>query len=189
MPSVSRDPITADRALLPKMARTVKFGQTQPITFPFKLSGAIASGWTPNTVFFSATPSGHYLANMLEETSPAAAVGGQVTAAAVSGTSPTPNLLATEGAAGPYAEVAGPVNLLTIIASTKPYDFTCAPESPRRTPSSSRKRPCSGSVPFPGCSRLIPSQPRWTVSCTTCRPWTGHAMPLSRRCLVGVARA
>ena len=129
-PSVSRDPITADRALLLKMARTVKFGQTQPIMFPFRLSGAIASGWTPNTVFFSATPSGQYLANMLEETSPAAAVGEQGTAAAVSGASPTPNPLATEGAAGPYAEVAGPVNLLTIIASTKPYDFTCAPENP-----------------------------------------------------------
>jgi hypothetical protein len=129
-PSVSRAPITADRPLLLKMARTVKFGQTQPIMFPFKLSGAIASGWTPNSVFFTVTPSGQYLANMLEETSPAMAVRGQGTQAAVPGTSPTPNPLATEGAAGPYAEVAGPVNLLTIIASTKPYNLTCTPQNP-----------------------------------------------------------
>jgi hypothetical protein len=129
-PTVSRIPITADRPLLLKMARTVKFGQTRPIMFPFKLSGAIASGWTPNTVFFSATPSGQYLANMLEETSPAAAVGGQGAQAGASASSPTPNPLATEGADGPYAEVTGPVSLLTITASTKPYDFTCAPQNP-----------------------------------------------------------
>ena len=129
-PDASRDNGTAGDALLVKMARTVKFGQTQPIMFPFKFSGAIASGWTPNSVFFTAAPSGQYRASMLEETSSAVVGGGRGTEPAGSGTSPAPNPLATEGAEGPYAEVAGPVNLLTIIASMKPYDFTCSPENP-----------------------------------------------------------
>ncbi|HXT92467.1 MAG TPA: hypothetical protein VN714_24800 [Trebonia sp.] len=149
-PSTSRAPITADRPVLLKVARTVKFGQTKPIMFPFKLSGAIASGWTPNSVFFTVTPSGQYLANMLEETAPAVAVRGQ-------GTSTTPNPLATEDAAGAYAEVAGPVNLLTIIASTKPYDFTCAPENP---PGNSLIVPITSVRQIGGVSWLFQTDPK-----------------------------
>jgi len=120
--SASKDHVVVNDTRLVKMARTVKFGQTRPIMFPFKLSGKVASGWTPNSVFFTATPSGQYLANMLEETAPAVAVRGQDTSTA-------PNPMATEGAAGAYAEVAGPVKLLTIIANTKPYHFTCTPQN------------------------------------------------------------
>ena len=56
-------PVAEAKALLPKMAATVKFGQTKRVMLPFKLTGAVLSSWRPVSVTYTVTPSGRYLAS------------------------------------------------------------------------------------------------------------------------------
>ncbi len=55
-------PVAEAKALLPKMAATVKFGQTKRVVLPFKLTGAVPSSWRTVSVTYTVTPSGQYLA-------------------------------------------------------------------------------------------------------------------------------
>jgi hypothetical protein len=48
------------------MAASVKFGQTQPIVFPFKLSGAVPADWHPVSAMYTVLPTGQYLASELD---------------------------------------------------------------------------------------------------------------------------
>lgn len=59
--------VAAQQAMLLQMAPAVKFGQTQPIFFPFKLSSAIARNWQAVDVDYTVTSSGQYLATGLTE--------------------------------------------------------------------------------------------------------------------------
>jgi hypothetical protein len=52
--------------LLPRMAASVKFGQTQPIIFPFKLFGAVPTDWRPVSATYTVSAAGGYLANELD---------------------------------------------------------------------------------------------------------------------------
>jgi hypothetical protein len=52
--------------LLPRMAASVKFGQTKPIAFPFKLSAAVPADWHPVSAAYTVSAAGEYLANELD---------------------------------------------------------------------------------------------------------------------------
>jgi len=62
----SRFPAGQAMTLLPKMAATVKFGQTQPVVFPFKLAGAVPPDWHPVSATYSVLATGQYLASELD---------------------------------------------------------------------------------------------------------------------------
>lgn len=53
-------PASQAETLLPEIAARVKFGQTQPIAFPFRLSQSLPVGWHPVTVTY-AVSNGKYL--------------------------------------------------------------------------------------------------------------------------------
>jgi hypothetical protein len=101
--------VPAQQAMLLRMAPTVKFGQTKPILFPFKLTSAIAANWQAAGVNYTVTPSGQYLATGLTEGQPygAGAMGtgdlGPVTIA-TSRTCPTP-VAVLSSATGPVNTV------------------------------------------------------------------------------------
>jgi hypothetical protein len=59
-------PVSDARTLLPRIAASVKYGQTQPVTFPFKLSGAVPSDWHAVSATYTVTASGQYLASELD---------------------------------------------------------------------------------------------------------------------------
>ena len=59
-------PAAQAKTLLPKMAASVKFGQTQPIVFPFKLSGAVPADWHPVSATYTVLGTGQYLASELD---------------------------------------------------------------------------------------------------------------------------
>jgi hypothetical protein len=44
----------------------VKFGQTKPIVFPFKLSGAVPADWHAVSATYTVLPTGQYLASELD---------------------------------------------------------------------------------------------------------------------------
>ncbi len=67
---VSSTTVAAQQAMLLQMAPTVKFGQTKPILFPFKLTSAIARNWQAADVNYTVTSSGRYLATGLTEVQP-----------------------------------------------------------------------------------------------------------------------
>ena len=54
------------QTLLPRMAASVKFGQTKAIVFPFKLPGAVPAGWRPVSATYTVSAAGEYLANELD---------------------------------------------------------------------------------------------------------------------------
>jgi hypothetical protein len=56
---------SAFRSLLPTMAASVKFGQTKPVAFPFKLTRAVPVGWHSISVTYTVTSSGRYLGSEL----------------------------------------------------------------------------------------------------------------------------
>jgi hypothetical protein len=62
--------VAAQQAMLLRMAPTVKFGQTKPILFPFKLTSAIVRNWQAADVNYTVTSSGQYLATGLTEGQP-----------------------------------------------------------------------------------------------------------------------
>lgn len=59
-------PYVQAQNLLPRMAASVKFGQTQPIIFPFKLFGAVPTDWRPVSATYTVSAAGEYLANELD---------------------------------------------------------------------------------------------------------------------------
>jgi hypothetical protein len=59
-------PAAQAKTLLPKMAASVKFGQTQPIVFPFKLSGAVPADWHPVSATYTVLGTGQYPASELD---------------------------------------------------------------------------------------------------------------------------
>ena len=63
--SRSTFPIAEAKALLPKMAAAVKFGQTKPILFPFQLTSAVPASWHPVSVKYTVTSTGQYFAHEL----------------------------------------------------------------------------------------------------------------------------
>jgi hypothetical protein len=67
---VSPATVAAQQAMLLRMAPAVKFGQTKPILFPFKLTSAIAANWQAADVNYTVTSSGQYLATGLTEGQP-----------------------------------------------------------------------------------------------------------------------
>jgi hypothetical protein len=101
--------VAAQRAMLLRMAPTVKFGQAKPILFPFKLTSAIAANWQAAAVSYTVTSGGQYLATGLDEGEPYVGVVsgtgglGPVTIA-TSRTCPTPAALLTNGK-GPVTTV------------------------------------------------------------------------------------
>ena len=101
--------VAAQQAMLLRMAPTVKFGQTKPILFPFKLTGAIMPTFQAASVSFTVTSSDQYLATGLDEGQPHVGVVsgtgdlGPVTIA-TSRTCPTPVALLTSGR-GPVSTV------------------------------------------------------------------------------------
>jgi len=62
----TRFPVGAARALLPRIAAGVKYGLSQPLSFPFKLSGAVPSDWHAVSATYTVTASGQYLATELD---------------------------------------------------------------------------------------------------------------------------
>jgi hypothetical protein len=59
-------PVAEAKTLLPKMAASVKIGQTQPIVFPFKLSGAVPADWHPVSATYTVLGTGQYVASELD---------------------------------------------------------------------------------------------------------------------------
>jgi hypothetical protein len=59
-------PATEAGTLLPQIAAGVKYGQTQPILFPFRLSGAVPSDWHAVSATYTVTAGGQYLASELD---------------------------------------------------------------------------------------------------------------------------
>jgi hypothetical protein len=59
-------PAATAKTLLPEMAASVKFGQTKPIVFPFKLSGAVPADWHAVSASYTVLGTGEYLANELD---------------------------------------------------------------------------------------------------------------------------
>jgi hypothetical protein len=59
-------PAAQAKALLPQLAASVKFGQTKPIVFPFKLSGAVPADWHAVSATYTVLPTGQYLASELD---------------------------------------------------------------------------------------------------------------------------
>ena len=59
-------PAAQAKSLLPELAAAVKFGQTRPIVFPFKLSGAVPADWHAVSATYTVLPTGRYLANELD---------------------------------------------------------------------------------------------------------------------------
>ncbi len=106
---VSSAAVAAQQAMLLRMAPAVKFGQTKPILFPFKLTSAIAANWQAAAVSYTVTPGGQYLATGLDEGEPHVGVVsgsgglGPVTIA-TSRTCPTPAAILTN-AKGPVTTV------------------------------------------------------------------------------------
>jgi hypothetical protein len=108
---VSSATVAAQRAMLLQMAPAVKFGQTKPILFPFKLTSAIAANWQAADVNFTVTSSGQYHATGLTEGIP---LGGGVMGTpngdlspvtiATSSTCPTP-VAVLSSATGPVTTV------------------------------------------------------------------------------------
>lgn len=106
---VSPATLAAQRAMVLRMATAVKFGQTKPILFPFKLTSAIVPTFQAAAVSFTVTSSGQYLATGLDEGQPHVGVVsgtgdlGPVTIA-TSRTCPTPAAVLTSGR-GPVSTV------------------------------------------------------------------------------------
>jgi hypothetical protein len=59
-------PAAQAKTLLPLMAASVKFGQTKPIVFPFRLSGAVPADWHAVSASYTVLSSGDYLASELD---------------------------------------------------------------------------------------------------------------------------
>ena len=59
-------PAAQAKTLLPEMAASVKLGQTKPIVFPFKLSGAVPADWHAVSASYTVLGTGEYLASELD---------------------------------------------------------------------------------------------------------------------------
>jgi hypothetical protein len=59
-------PASEASTLLPQIAAAVKYGQTQPILFPFKVSGVVPPDWHAVSATYDVTASGQYLASVLD---------------------------------------------------------------------------------------------------------------------------
>jgi hypothetical protein len=108
---VSPAAVAAQRAMVLRMAAAVKFGQTKPILFPFKLTSAIVPNFQAAAVNFTVTSSGQYLATGLDEGIPfGSEVGGTANGdlspvtIATSSTCPTPAAVLSS-ATGPVTTV------------------------------------------------------------------------------------
>ena len=59
-------PVAKAQALLPQLAASVRFGQTKPIVFPFKLAGAVPADWHAVSASYTVLGTGEYLASELD---------------------------------------------------------------------------------------------------------------------------
>lgn len=108
---VSSATVAAQRAMLSRMAPAVKFGQTKPIHFPFKLTSAIRPNWQTAEVTYTVTSGGQYLASALTGDEPTGIGGGAIgtvdpgpVTIATSRTCPTPAAVLSS-ARGPVTTV------------------------------------------------------------------------------------